>query len=164
MEFHHVPVLRDETIEMLAIRPNGVYVDATMGGAGHSFEIVSRLTEGRLIGFDQDAAAISASQKRLAGFGDKVTYVNQNFKNVKSALSELGIDRIDGALMDLGVSSHQLDEGERGFSYQADAPLDMRMDRRNSFSAYDVVNSYSEKQLEEIIFQYGEDRWARRIA
>ena len=164
MEFHHVPVLRDETIEMLAIRPSGTYVDATMGGAGHSFEIVSRLTDGRLIGFDQDAAAISASQKRLSEFGDQVTYINQNFKNVKSALSELGIETIDGALMDLGVSSHQLDEGERGFSYQTDAPLDMRMDRRNSFSAYDVVNGYTEKQLEDIIFQYGEDRWARRIA
>ncbi len=164
MEFHHVPVLRDETIEMLAIRPDGIYVDATMGGAGHSFEIVSRLSNGRLIGFDQDIAAIRASQQRLEAFGDKVTYVNRNFKHVHSALSELGVEKIDGALMDLGVSSHQLDEGERGFSYQTDAPLDMRMDRRNSFSAYDVVNGYSEKQLEDIIFQYGEDRWARRIA
>lgn len=164
MEFYHVPVLRDEIIESLNINPNGIYVDATMGGAGHSFEIVKRLTDGRLIGFDQDIAAINASQKRLSEFKDKVTFVNQNFKTVKTALAELGIDGISGALMDLGVSSHQLDEGERGFSYQIDAPLDMRMDRRNSFSAYDVVNSYSAKQLEDIIFKYGEDRWARRIA
>jgi 16S rRNA (cytosine1402-N4)-methyltransferase len=164
MEFYHVPVLRDEVIESLNINPSGIYVDATMGGAGHSFEIAKRLVDGKLIGFDQDIAAINASQKRLSEFGDKVTFVNQNFKTVKTALAELGIDGISGALMDLGVSSHQLDEGERGFSYQIDAPLDMRMDRRNSFSAYDVVNSYSAKQLEDIIFKYGEDRWARRIA
>ncbi len=164
MEFYHVPVLRDEVIESLNINPSGVYIDATMGGAGHSFEIAKRLTGGKLIGFDQDIAAINASRKRLSEFGDKVTFVNQNFKTIKTALAELSIDGISGALMDLGVSSHQLDEGERGFSYQIDAPLDMRMDRRNSFSAYDVVNSYSAKQLENIIFKYGEDRWARRIA
>lgn len=164
MEFHHVPVLKDEIIENLAICPDGTYVDATMGGAGHSFEIVKRLTTGRLIGFDQDIAAINASQKRLADFDGKVTYINQNFKTVKSALAEIGVSAVNGALMDLGVSSHQLDEGERGFSYQIDAPLDMRMDRRNSFSAYDVVNGYSANELERIIFQYGEDRWARRIA
>ena len=164
MEFYHVPVLRDEVIEYLNINPSGIYVDATMGGAGHSFEIAKRLVDGKLIGFDQDIAAINASRKRLSEFKDKVTFVNQNFKTVKTALAELGIDGISGALMDLGVSSHQFDEGERGFSYQIDAPLDMRMDRRNSFSAYDVVNSYSAKQLEDIIFKYGEDRWARRIA
>ncbi len=164
MEFHHVPVLKDEVIENLAICPDGTYIDATMGGAGHSFEIVKRLTNGRLIGFDQDIAAINASKKRLADFESKVTYINQNFKTVKSALAEIGVSAVNGALMDLGVSSHQLDEGERGFSYQIDAPLDMRMDRRNSFSAYDVVNSYSANELERIIFQYGEDRWARRIA
>ena len=164
MEFYHVPVLKDEVIESLNINPSGIYVDATMGGAGHSFEIAKRLVDGKLIGFDQDIAAINASRKRLSEFKDKVTFVNQNFKTVKTALAELGIDGISGALMDLGVSSHQFDEGERGFSYQIDAPLDMRMDRRNSFSAYDVVNSYSAKQLEDIIFKYGEDRWARRIA
>ena len=164
MDFHHVPVLKDEVIDSLAIRPDGVYVDATLGGAGHSAEIAARLDGGRLIGFDQDAAAIAASQARLAPFGGRVTFVNQNFKTIKSVLAELGISGIDGALMDLGVSSYQLDEGERGFSYQTDAPLDMRMDRRNSFSAYEVVNQYSAEQLETIIFQYGEDRWARRIA
>lgn len=164
MEFHHVPVLLNEVIEALAIRPNGIYADATMGGAGHSEAIVSRLGEGRLIGFDQDEEAIAASRRRLAPFADKVTYVNENFKNVKNVLSELGVSGLDGALMDLGVSSHQLDEGERGFSYQADAPLDMRMDRRKSFSAYDVVNTYSAEQLEKIIRSYGEERWAKRIA
>lgn len=164
MEFHHVPVLLNEVIEALAIRPNGIYADATMGGAGHSEAIVSRLGEGRLIGFDRDEEAIAASRRRLAPFADKVTYVNENFKNVKNVLSELGVSGLDGALMDLGVSSHQLDEGERGFSYQADAPLDMRMDRRKSFSAYDVVNTYSAEQLEKIIRSYGEERWAKRIA
>lgn len=164
MGFHHVPVLLNEVIEALVIRPNGIYADATMGGAGHSEAIVSRLGEGRLIGFDQDEEAIAASRRRLAPFADKVTYVNENFKNVKNVLSELGVSGLDGALMDLGVSSHQLDEGERGFSYQADAPLDMRMDRRKSFSAYDVVNTYSAQQLEKIIRSYGEERWAKRIA
>ena len=164
MDFHHVPVLKDEVIDSLAIRPDGVYVDATLGGAGHSAEIAARLDGGRLIGFDQDAAAIAASKKRLAPFGSTVTFINQNFKTIKSVLTELGISGVDGALMDLGVSSYQLDEGERGFSYQTDAPLDMRMDRRNLFSAYEVVNQYSAEQLETIIFQYGEDRWARRIA
>ncbi len=164
MEFHHVPVLKDEAIQALAIRADGIYVDATMGGAGHSVEIARRLTTGRLIGFDQDEEAIRASQKRLESFGDRVTFVNQNFKTIRSVLSNLKINGIDGALMDLGVSSHQLDEGARGFSYQIDAPLDMRMDRRNDFSAYDVVNSYSAAELERVIFQYGEERWARRIA
>ncbi len=164
MDFYHVPVLKDEVIDALNIRPDGIYVDATMGGAGHSEEIVSRLSGGRLIGFDQDAEAIAASKKRLERFGSKVTYINQNFKNVIPALSELGINGLDGALMDLGVSSHQLDDGDRGFSYRADAPLDMRMDRRNSFSAFEVVNNYSAEKLEEIIRKYGEERWAKRIA
>lgn len=164
MEFYHVPVLKDEVIQALQIRPNGIYADATMGGAGHSEEIVSRLCEGRLIGFDQDAEAVAASKKRLERFGSKVTYINQNFKTVLTALAERHIDGLDGALMDLGVSSHQLDEGERGFSYRADAPLDMRMDRRNSFSAFDVVNSYSAERLEQMIRSYGEERWAKRIA
>lgn len=164
MDFYHVPVLKDEVIDALNIRPDGIYADATMGGAGHSEEIVSRLSGGRLIGFDQDAEAIAASKKRLERFGSKVTYINQNFKNVIPALSELGINGLDGALMDLGVSSHQLDDGDRGFSYRADAPLDMRMDRRNSFSAFEVVNNYSAEKLEEIIRKYGEERWAKRIA
>lgn len=164
MEFYHVPVLKDEVIQALQICPNGIYADATMGGAGHSEEIVSRLSEGKLIGFDQDAEAIAASKKRLERFGSQVIYINQNFKTVISALAEQHINGLDGALMDLGVSSHQLDEGERGFSYRADAPLDMRMDRRNSFSAFDVVNTYSAQKLEEIIRKYGEERWAKRIA
>ncbi len=164
MDFYHVPVLKDEVIDALNIRPDGIYADATMGGAGHSEEIVSRLSGGRLIGFDQDAEAIAASKKRLERFGSKVTYINQNFKNVIPALSELGINGLDGALMDLGVSSHQLDDGDRGFSYRADAPLDMRMDRRNSFSAFEVVNNYSAEKLEEIIRKYGEERWAKRVA
>lgn len=164
MEFYHVPVLKDEVIQALQIRPNGIYADATMGGAGHSEEIVSRLSEGKLIGFDQDAEAIAASKKRLERFGSQVIYINQNFKTVITALAEQHINGLDGALMDLGVSSHQLDEGERGFSYRADAPLDMRMDRRNSFSAFDVVNTYSAQKLEEIIRKYGEERWAKRIA
>ena len=150
-------------MEALSIKPSGTYIDATMGGAGHSEQIVKRLTTGKLIGFDQDKNAIAASRKRLAAY-QNVIYVNRNFQYIKEVLGELAIDAVDGALMDLGVSSHQLDEAERGFSYMHDAPLDMRMDQSSSFSAYDVVNSYSREQLEQIIFQYGEERWAKRIA
>ena len=163
MDFYHLPVLLEKCMEALSIKPSGTYIDATMGGAGHSEQIVKRLTTGNLIGFDQDKNAIAASRKRLAAY-QNVIYVNRNFQYIKEVLGELAIDTVDGALMDLGVSSHQLDEAERGFSYMHDAPLDMRMDQSSSFSAYDVVNSYSREQLEQIIFQYGEERWAKRIA
>ena len=163
MDFYHVPVLLEKCMEALSIKPSGTYIDATMGGAGHSEQIVKRLTTGKLIGFDQDKNAIAASRKRLAAY-QNVIYVNRNFQYIKEVLGELAIDTVNGALMDLGVSSHQLDEAERGFSYMHDAPLDMRMDQSSRFSAYDVVNSYSREQLEQIIFQYGEERWAKRIA
>ncbi len=163
VNFHHVPVMLRPCLEALAIKPDGIYVDGTMGGAGHSFEIAKRLTGGRLIGFDRDPAAIEASQKRLAEFSGKVTFVNRNHAEVKEALSSLKVPQIDGALLDLGVSSHQLDEASRGFSYMQDAPLDMRMNPGDALSAYDVVNTYSEEELENIIFSYGEERWARRI-
>ncbi|MGN1048629.1 MAG: 16S rRNA (cytosine(1402)-N(4))-methyltransferase RsmH [Eubacteriales bacterium] len=163
--FSHKPVLLEECIESLDIKPDGIYVDGTAGGGGHSFGIASALGDGgRLIAIDQDEDAIRAAGKRLARFGDKVTLVRSNFRELESVCSELCIDRIDGILMDLGVSSYQLDTPERGFSYQADAPLDMRMDNRSSFSAYDVVNSYSEEELRNVIFGYGEEKFGGRIA
>ena len=164
MEFKHVPVMLFECIDNLNIKPDGIYVDATLGGGGHSFEIASRLTDGgRLIGIDQDAQAIEAAKKRLEPFSDRVTFVHDNFVNASDILDRLGIDHIDGVLIDLGVSSYQLDEAERGFSYINDAPLDMRMDRRNQKSAYTVINEYSENELCDIIYKYGEERWAKRI-
>jgi len=163
MEFYHVPVLKDECIEALNIKPDGIIIDGTIGGAGHSSEIVKRLGSGRLIGIDQDYNAINAAKERLSAYRN-VTFVNTNFKYIKQILADLNISQINGALLDLGVSSHQLDTPQRGFSYQEDAPLDMRMDTRKSFSAYNVVNEYSEERLAEIIFNYGEDRWAKRIA
>lgn len=165
MEFHHIPVMLEECITYLHIRPDGTYVDGTLGGAGHSSAIAAKLgSGGRLIGIDQDAEAVQAAGERLAPFGTQVTIVQDNFKQIDTILDNLGIDKIDGALLDLGVSSHQLDEAERGFSYMADAPLDMRMNQSAPISAYDVVNGYSEQQLADIIFRYGEERWARRIA
>jgi len=164
MEFHHVSVLLLESVEGLNISPDGIYVDGTMGGAGHSKEIAKRLSGGRLIGFDRDSEAISVCRKRLEEFGDAVTYVNRNFNDIKDVLRDLNIDKIDGALLDLGVSSYQLDCRERGFSYHADAPLDMRMDQNACVSAFDVVNGYDEGALADIIFRYGEERWAKRIA
>ena len=164
MEFHHISVLLNECIEGLNIKENGIYVDGTLGGAGHSAEIVKRLTTGRLIGIDQDTNAIKAAEKRLEEYKDKVTLVHDNFSNIKAVFSQLGIEKADGFLLDIGVSSHQLDEAERGFSYMHDAPLDMRMNRDNSFSAYNVVNEYSEDELSEIIYKYGEERWSKRIA
>ncbi|MBE7027519.1 MAG: 16S rRNA (cytosine(1402)-N(4))-methyltransferase RsmH [Ruminococcaceae bacterium] len=163
MEFYHVPVLKDECIEALNIKPDGIIIDGTIGGAGHSSEIIKRLSSGRLIGIDQDCNAINAAKEKLSAYRN-VTFVNTNFKYIKQILSDLNITQINGALLDLGVSSHQLDTPERGFSYQEDAPLDMRMDTRKSFSAKNVVNEYSEEKLAEIIFNYGEDRWAKRIA
>lgn len=146
------------------IRPDGIYVDGTMGGGGHSLEIAKRLTTGRLICIDQDPNAHEAAGKRLAEYKDRITFVRDNFGNIKSILDSLGIEKIDGMLLDIGVSSHQLDEAERGFSYQQDAPLDMRMNPDRPFSAYDVVNGYDEDELDRVIFTYGEERWARRIA
>lgn len=164
MEFRHVSVLLNESVEQLNIKENGIYVDGTLGGGGHSLEIVKRLKNGRLIGIDRDGNAIEAARKRLDGYLDKVIFVRDNFSNIASILDNLGIDTIDGMLMDLGVSSHQLDEAERGFSYMHDAPLDMRMDTRSKRSAYDVVNSYSKEALADIIYRYGEEKWAKRIA
>lgn len=164
MEFHHISVLLNECIESLNIKPDGIYVDGTLGGAGHSYEICKRLTTGRLIGIDQDMNAINAATERLKEFKDKVTLVHSNFSNVKQVFEDLGIEKADGFLLDIGVSSYQLDEAERGFSYMQDAPLDMRMDTSRSLSAYEVVNEYSEKELNDIIFEYGEERWAKRIA
>ncbi|CEN84092.1 16S rRNA (cytosine(1402)-N(4))-methyltransferase RsmH [Paraclostridium sordellii] len=165
MEFHHVSVLLNECIDNLNIKPDGVYVDCTMGGAGHSKEIVKKLSkDGLFIGFDQDINAINTARERLSEYSDRVKFVHGNFENLKEELENLGIYKIDGVLADLGVSSHQLDEADRGFSYMQDAPLDMRMDVRCSFSAHDVVNTYSEEELAKIIKDYGEDNWAKRIA
>lgn len=165
MEFHHISVLLDECIDNLNIKPDGVYVDCTMGGAGHSKEIVKRLSkDGLFIGFDQDISAINTAKERLSEYSDRVKFVHSNFQNLKNELEKIGVYKVDGVLADLGVSSHQLDEADRGFSYMQDAPLDMRMDIRCSFSAYDVVNTYSEAELSKIIKDYGEDNWAKRIA
>ena len=164
MEFHHISVLLNECIDNLNITPDGIYVDGTMGGGGHSLEIAKRLTTGRLICIDQDPNAHEAAGKRLAEYKDRITFVRDNFGNIANILESLGIEKIDGMLLDIGVSSHQLDEAERGFSYQQDAPLDMRMNPDRPFSAYDVVNGYDEDELDRVIFTYGEERWARRIA
>ena len=164
MEFHHISVLLNECIDNLNITPDGIYVDGTMGGGGHSLEIAKRLTTGRLICIDRDAHAPAAAGKRLAEYKDRITFVRDNFGNIANSLDSLGIEKIDGMLLDIGVSSHQLDEAERGFSYQQDAPLDMRMNPDRPFSAYDVVNGYDEDELDRVIFTYGEERWARRIA
>jgi 16S rRNA (cytosine1402-N4)-methyltransferase len=164
MEFKHISVLLKETIEGLNIKEDGVYVDCTLGGGGHSYEILKRLSnKGKLIGIDQDTSALNAAKERLKKFKN-VIYVHNNFYNIGEILNELNIDKIDGIIMDLGVSSYQLDEAERGFSYMKDAPLDMRMNRNNELSAYDVVNSYSEEDLYKIIKDYGEDSFAKRIA
>lgn len=164
MEFKHVSVLLDECIDGLDIKPDGIYVDCTLGGAGHSSHILSKLSEkGRLIGIDQDKDALKAAGEKLKEFKN-VTLVHSNFYNIDSVLENLGIEKVDGILMDLGVSSYQLDEGERGFSYMKDAPLDMRMNREDSLSAYEVVNEYSEDELTRIIRDYGEEKFARRIA
>ena len=153
MEFSHVSVLLKETIDSLNIKPDGIYADGTLGGGGHSFEIASKLSKkGRLIGIDRDTEALEAASKRLSGF-ENVSYVHNNFSNIKEILQNEGIDAINGAVIDLGVSSYQLDFAERGFSYMEDAPLDMRMDRTAGFSAYDVVNTYSQEELTRIFFE-----------
>ena len=164
MEFHHVSVLLEESVDGLKISPDGIYVDGTMGGGGHSSEILKRLNSGKLIGFDRDETAINVCRERLSACSENIEFVNRNFFEIKDVLKELGIEKINGAILDLGVSSHQLDTAERGFSYQHDAPLDMRMNVRDSLTAKDVVNTYSEDKIADIIFRYGEDRWAKRIA
>ena len=165
MAFSHKSVLLEETIEGLKVRPDGIYVDGTLGGGGHSYEIASRLgTGGRLIGIDQDEAAIEAAGKRLGEFEDKVTIVRSNYRNTQTVLDTLGIVGIDGMMLDLGVSSYQLDTEERGFSYRFDTSLDMRMDQRQSLTAKDIVNNYSEMELFRIIRDYGEDKFAKNIA
>lgn len=166
MEFKHKSVLLDETIENLNIKPEGIYVDGTLGGAGHSYVIAGKLSDGgRLIGIDQDADAIAAATKRLEEYKDKVTIVRSNYCDMKQALAEAGVEKVDGILLDLGVSSFQLDTPERGFTYrEEDAPLDMRMDQRQKLTAEDIVNDYSEKELFRIIRDYGEDRFAKNIA
>ena len=163
-EFHHVSVLLDECIEALNIKPDGIYVDGTLGGAGHSSQIAKRLTTGRLIGIDRDTKALKAAGERLAPYADRVTLVHSNFSEMDRVLQELGIEGVDGILLDLGVSSPQLDEAERGFSYMADAPLDMRMNAQDALSAYDVVNSWPREELRRILYEYGEERYAPQIA
>ena len=164
MEFNHISVLLNECIEGLNIKENGIYVDGTLGGGGHSSHIAAKLTTGRLIGIDQDTDAIQAASKRLEPYKNVFTAVHSNFYNVRKVLDNLGIEKADGFLLDLGVSSYQLDEADRGFSYMHDAPLDMRMNRENEYSAWNVVNEKSEKELNDIIFKYGEEKWAKRIA
>ena len=166
MEFNHYSVLLKETIENLDIKPDGIYVDGTLGGGGHAYQVASRLgANGRLIGIDQDKDAIAAAGARLAEFGDKVTIIRSNYSNMKEELHRIGIDKVDGIVLDLGVSSFQLDTPERGFTYrEPDAPLDMRMDDRQSLTAKDIVNDYSEMELFRIIRDFGEDKFAKNIA
>ena len=165
MEFKHKSVLLNETIDGLNIKPDGIYVDGTLGGGGHAYEVCRRLGEkGSIIGIDQDATAIEAASARLKDFGEKVTIVRSNYCDMKSKLHELGIDKVDGIVLDLGVSSYQLDTAERGFSYREDAPLDMRMDTRQKMTARDIVNDYTEADLYRVIRDYGEDKFAKNIA
>ena len=163
-EFHHVSVLLDECIEGLNIKPDGIYVDGTLGGAGHSYHIAERLTTGRLIGIDRDPVALKAAGERLSPFADRVTLVHSNFCRMGQVLQELGISGVDGILLDLGVSSPQLDDGSRGFSYMTNAPLDMRMDNGDALSADTVVNTWSYEELKRILYDYGEERYAPAIA
>ena len=165
MEFHHISVLREESVKGLVTKADGVYVDCTLGGSGHARAVIDLLNENaHFIGIDQDEAAIRTAKKRLADAPCHVDIVHSNFHELPSILAKLGIEKVDGFLFDLGVSSHQLDIAERGFSYMQDAPLDMRMNPEQKFSAYDVVNTYSESELHEIISSYGEERWSKRIA
>jgi len=165
MEFKHKSVLLYETVDELNIKPDGIYVDGTLGGGGHSYEIAKRLSEGgRLIGIDQDEDAIKAASKRLEPYMDRVTIVRNNYCNMDKVLDELGIDKVDGIMLDLGVSSYQLDAADRGFTYNVDTALDMRMDQRQEITAKDIVNEYSEMELYRIIRDYGEDKFAKNIA
>ncbi|MDY3929886.1 MAG: 16S rRNA (cytosine(1402)-N(4))-methyltransferase RsmH [Clostridia bacterium] len=164
MEFKHISVLFNETIDGLNLKENGIYVDGTLGGGGHSLGMLSRGKNISLIGIDQDSEAIEASKKRLADYSERVTFVNDNFSNIKQILQNHGIEKIDGMMMDLGVSSYQLDNAERGFSYMHDSRLDMRMDRDSELSAYEIVNGYSKEDLTKIFYEYGEEKWSTRIA
>lgn len=165
MEFAHIPVMLDECLEGLNIKADGTYVDGTVGGAGHSIEIVKRLSEnGRLICVDKDEDALKAAGERLAPYKDRVTFIHDDYKNLVNELDSIGVGKVDGILLDLGVSSYQLDNAERGFSYMKDAPLDMRMDRSQRISAHEVVNGYTESELARILFDYGEEKLARQIA
>ena len=163
-EFYHVSVLLEECLEGLDIKPDGIYVDGTLGGAGHSSRIAARLTTGRLIGIDRDPVALQAAGKRLEPYKDRVTLVHSNFCEIKRVLQDLDIPGVDGILLDLGVSSPQLDDAQRGFSYMADAPLDMRMNSQDALSAYTVVNTWSQEELKRILYNYGEERYAPQIA
>ena len=163
-EFHHISVLLEECIEGLNIKPDGIYVDGTLGGAGHSSRIAAALTTGTLVGIDRDSIALKAAGERLAPFGDRVKLAHSNFSEVENVLQELGLSGMDGMLMDLGVSSPQLDDGQRGFSYMADAPLDMRMNNDDSFDAAQLVNTWSQEELKRILYDYGEERYAPQIA
>ena len=163
-EFHHVSVLLEECIEGLAIKPEGIYVDGTLGGAGHSSRIAAKLTTGRLIGIDRDPIALAAAGKRLEPYADRVTLVHSNFSEIATVLDDLGIQGVDGILLDLGVSSPQLDDGDRGFSYMVDAPLDMRMNNADAQDASFVVNNWSYEDLKKILYEYGEERYAPQIA
>ena len=165
MEFKHIPVLFHEIMDIMAPQPGEVFVDCTLGGGGHSRGFLERMgDDGRLIGIDQDTNALQAAGANLAEFGDRVTYVHSNYNNLDEILNTYAPDGVDGILFDIGVSSHQLDEKDRGFSYMQDAPLDMRMNQSQNFSAWDVVNTYSEEELHRIIKEYGEERWAKRVA
>ena len=163
-EFHHISVLLQECIDGLNIKPDGIYVDGTLGGAGHSSQIAARLTTGRLIGIDRDPIALKAAGERLAPFGDRVTLVHSNFCEIANVLETLGIGKVDGVLLDLGVSSPQLDDGSRGFSYMVDAPLDMRMNNGDIMTAETIVNTWSYEELRRILYDYGEERYAPQIA
>ena len=163
-EFHHVSVLLEECIDALAIKPDGIYVDGTLGGAGHSSRIAAQLTTGRLIGIDRDPVALRAAGERLKPYADRVTLVHSNFCEIRQVLQDLNIDGVDGILLDLGVSSPQLDDGARGFSYMADAPLDMRMNSEDALTAYTVVNTWSQEELKRILYTYGEERYSPQIA
>ncbi len=163
-EFHHVSVLLEECLEGLNIKPDGIYVDGTLGGAGHSSQIAKRLTTGLLIGIDRDPVALKAAGERLAPYGERVRLVHSNFCEIAQVLKDLNIDGVDGILLDLGVSSPQLDDGQRGFSYMADAPLDMRMNNEDSLTAFEVVNSWPYEELKRILYDYGEERYAPQIA
>lgn len=164
MEFQHKSVLLTPCLEALSVKPDGIYLDGTLGGAGHSSEIARRLTTGRLIGVDRDEIALCAARQRLAPYMDRVTLVHANFQDLDRILQDLGIPAVDGILLDLGVSSPQLDEGQRGFSYMEDAPLDMRMDRNAGLTAFEVVNTWPRQELRRILYAYGEERYAPQIA
>lgn len=163
MEFNHIPIMLDEVIDGLDIKPDGVYVDLTVGGAGHSTEILKRIKRGKLICVDQDEEALSVAKERLLKISENVLFYKSNFENFKEILDYFNIDKVDGVLLDIGVSSYQIDNGQRGFSYMIDAPLDMRMDRDLKKSAFDVVNYYNSEDLEYIFYNYGEEKWTKRI-